>query len=199
MGSAEPAAYADASSGSPAGYFCGAALYGAKGRRDRLTLLAERAAAFLKEYCELYGITGWIFPGQKGGHIQIRTAQSVFDKAIAKALINKPVSIHSLRYTFATHLLENGADIKYIQTLLGHRNLKTTERYIQELLGHTSLRTTQRYTHVARHKVLRIQSPLDNLEKPRIRTLLLFNPQNRDINDINVIYKELCAIWADVI
>jgi site-specific recombinase XerD len=120
-------------------------IYGAKGRRDRLTLLAERAAAFLKEYCELYGITGWIFPGQKGGHIQIRTAQSVFDKAAAKALVNKQVSIHSLRHTFATHLLENGTDIKYIQTLLGHRNLRTTERYI----------------HIARSSVLRIQSPLD--------------------------------------
>jgi site-specific recombinase XerD len=121
-------------------------VYGGKGRRDRLTLLAERAAAFLKEYCELYGITGWIFPGQKGGHIQIRTAQNVFDKAIAKALINKPVSIHSLRHTFATHLLENGTDIKYIQTLLGHRNLRTTERYI----------------HIARRSVLRIKSPLDS-------------------------------------
>ncbi|MDR2661717.1 MAG: tyrosine-type recombinase/integrase [Treponema sp.] len=120
-------------------------VYGAKGRRDRLTLLGERAAAFLKEYCELYGITGWIFPGQKGGHIQTRTAQSVFDKAAAKALINKQVSIHSLRHTFATHLLENGTDIKYIQTLLGHRNLRTTERYI----------------HIARRNVLRIQSPLD--------------------------------------
>jgi site-specific recombinase XerD len=120
-------------------------VYGAKGRRDRLTLLAERAAAFLKEYCELYGITGWIFPGQKGGHIQVRTAQNVFDKAAAKALINKQVSIHSLRHTFATHLLENGTDIKYIQTLLGHRNLRTTERYI----------------HIARRNILRIQSPLD--------------------------------------
>jgi site-specific recombinase XerD len=121
-------------------------VYEAKGRRDRLTLLAERAAAFLKEYCEFHGITGWIFPGQKDGHIQIRTAQNIFDKAVVKAFIRKPVSIHSLRHAFATHLLENGTDIKYIQTLLGHRNLTTTERYI----------------HIARRNVLRIQSPFDS-------------------------------------
>ena len=63
--------------------------------------------------------------------------------------IQKAVSIHSLRHTFATHLLENGTDI----------------RYIQDLLGHDSLRTTERYTHVAKRSVLKIQSPLDRLEE----------------------------------
>jgi site-specific recombinase XerD len=120
-----------------------------KGRKDRYTLLSDRAAAFIKEYCALFSIDNWLFPGQGASrHLSIRSAQNIFDKALVKAGIQKPgLSIHSLRHTFATHLMENGTDIKYIQ----------------ELLGHASLRTTERYTHVARRDVLRIQSPLDNL------------------------------------
>jgi site-specific recombinase XerD len=119
-----------------------------KGRKDRYTLLSDRAAAFVKDYCALYAIDTWLFPGQgASGHLSIRSAQNIFDKALAKAGIQKPgLSIHSLRHTFATHLMENGTDIKYIQALLGH----------------VSLRTTERYTHIARRDVLRIQSPLDN-------------------------------------
>ncbi|MDR3167447.1 MAG: tyrosine-type recombinase/integrase, partial [Treponema sp.] len=91
-------------------------------------------------------IDGWLFPGQPvSHHLSVRSAQNIFDKALKKAGISKPVSIHNLRHTFATHLLENGTDIKYIQ----------------ELLGHASLRTTERYTHVARRNLLKIQSPLD--------------------------------------
>jgi site-specific recombinase XerD len=120
-----------------------------KGRKDRYTLLSDRAAAFIKDYSALYAIDGWLFPGQGASkHLTVRSAQSIFDKALVKAGIQKPgLSIHSLRHTFATHLMENGTDIKYIQTLLGH----------------ASLRTTERYTHIARRDVLRIQSPLDNL------------------------------------
>jgi site-specific recombinase XerD len=122
-----------------------------KGRKDRYTMLSDRAADFLVQYCGLYEITGWLFPGMTGSrHLSIRSAQSVFAKALRKARIDKPASIHSLRHSFATHLLENGTDI----------------RYIQELLGHTTLRTTQRYTHVARRTVLKIRSPLDTLSPP---------------------------------
>ncbi|MDR2103776.1 MAG: tyrosine-type recombinase/integrase [Treponema sp.] len=121
-------------------------IHSGKGRKDRYTLLSERAAAFIKEYCTLYTIDGWLFPGQPASrHLSIRSAQSIFDKALVKANIQKPASLHSLRHTFATHLLENGTDIKYIQ----------------ELLGHASLRTTERYTHIARRDILKIQSPLD--------------------------------------
>jgi site-specific recombinase XerD len=117
-----------------------------KGRKDRYTLLSDRAAAFIKEYCALYTIDSWLFPGQPASsHLSIRSAQSIFDKALAKADIRKSVSLHSLRHTFATHLLESGTDIKYIQ----------------ELLGHASLRTTEGYTRVARRSVLKIKSPLD--------------------------------------
>jgi site-specific recombinase XerD len=121
-----------------------------KGRRDRYTLLSDRVAKFIGDYCTIYTIEGWLFPGIPAQrHLSIRSAQNIFDKALHAAGIQKAVSIHSLRHTFATHLLESGTDIKYIQ----------------ELLGHASLKTTQRYTHVARRSLLRIQSPLDALNQ----------------------------------
>jgi site-specific recombinase XerD len=135
-----------------------------KGRKDRYTLLSDRAAAFIKDYCAVYavGIDSWLFPGQGASrHLSIRSAQNIFDKALVKAGIQKPgLSIHSLRHTFATHLMENGTDIKYIQALLGH----------------ASLRTTARYTHVARRDVLKIQSPLDNLSSEDQPPHLNFRP-----------------------
>jgi site-specific recombinase XerD len=119
----------------------------AKGRKDRYTLLSERAAAFIKEYCSIFDISEWLFPGKNTKqHLSIRAAQNIFEKALSHAAIEKDVSIHSLRHTFATHLLENGTDIRYIQNLLGHANLKTTERY----------------THIASRSLLRIKSPLDS-------------------------------------
>ena len=79
-------------------------------------------------------------------HITIRTAQTVFAKACKNAGIQKDVSIHTLRHSFATHLLEGGTDIRYIQELLGHRSSKTTEIY----------------THVSNRELGRIRSPLDD-------------------------------------
>lgn len=88
---------------------------------------------------------GWLFPGQRTGrHLTERSAQKVFEKALNEAGIEKSASIHSLRHSFATHLLEGGIDL----------------RYIQELLGHQSVRTTERYTHVSRRNISKIQSPL---------------------------------------
>jgi site-specific recombinase XerD len=119
-----------------------------KGRKDRCTVLSEKAAQFIAEYCDFYGIQTWLFPGQPATHhLSIRSAQRIFEKAALHAGITKKTSIHGLRHTFATHLLESGTDIRYIQTLLGH----------------ASLRTTERYTHVARRNVLTIQSPLDTI------------------------------------
>jgi len=123
-------------------------IVGGKGRKDRCTLLSEKAAAFIFEYYDVFNIQTWLFPGQPTTHpLTIRSAQKIFDKAIQQAKIDKDVSIHSLRHSFATHLLESGTDI----------------RYIQSLLGHASVRTTERYTHIARRSVLSIQSPLDTI------------------------------------
>jgi len=87
---------------------------GAKGRKDRYTLLLEAALKTLKEYWRQYKPTKWLFPGpDKERYITIRTAQRVFEMACEKALIKKDVTIHSLRHPFATHLLENGTDLRY--------------------------------------------------------------------------------------
>lgn len=117
-----------------------------KGRKDRYTMLSEKAAGLLSEYYSIYNIKTWLFPGQEASkHLTIRSAQSIFVKALHKAGIEKNISIHSFRHTFATHLIENGTDI----------------RYIQFLLGHSSIRTTERYTHIAKGSILNIKSPLD--------------------------------------
>jgi len=117
-----------------------------KGRKDRMTILADRTRRLLAAYLELYRPTEWLFAGQKGGHLSERSAQEVFYRAAEKAGIQKNVSIHCLRHSFATHLLEDGTDI----------------RYIQVLLGHSSAKTTQIYTHVANTDFLRIRSPFDS-------------------------------------
>ena len=119
-----------------------------KGRKDRCTVLSEKAALFLGEYYYSHSIETWLFPGQPSSrHLSIRSAQKIFEKAALRAGIIKKTSIHGLRHTFATHLLENGTDI----------------RYIQSLLGHASLRTTERYTHVSKRSALSVQSPLDSI------------------------------------
>ena len=119
---------------------------GAKGRRDRYTLLSEFALAQLREYYKEHRPSEYLFEGAHGRkHLSERSAQSVFDHAAKAAGIKKPVSIHTLRHSFATHLLEAGVDIKYIQ----------------ELLGHSRVKTTKVYTHVSQKSLGKIVSPLD--------------------------------------
>jgi site-specific recombinase XerD len=121
---------------------------GAKGRKDRYTLFSDVAQKTLKVYIEATNPKEWLFPGQKSGsHISTRTAQQIFLDAVKAAGIMKDVSIHSLRHSFATHLLESGVDLRYIQELLGHKNSKTTEIY----------------THVSNLNMRNIKSPLDNI------------------------------------
>ena len=86
----------------------------------------------------------FVFESERGGKLTTRTAQKVFAVALKKSLINKEATFHSLRHSFATHLLENGIDV----------------RYVQELLGHKSIRTTQVYTKVTNPKLKNIKSPL---------------------------------------
>ncbi|WP_353056294.1 tyrosine-type recombinase/integrase [Paenibacillus sp. MER 99-2] len=120
-----------------------------KGQKDRRTLLSNLAWEIVQEYITEYKPHRWLFPGQSSDrHLTERSVQKVFEEARLRAGIVKKVSIHILRHSFATHLLENGTDL----------------RYIQELLGHTSARTTQRYTHVSTKNIQRIQSPLDRMD-----------------------------------
>ena len=127
----------------------------AKGQKDRYSLLSRLAIDYLDAYAsqskQRPSSAGWIFPGQDPGrHLSARSAEKIFENAARIAGIRKKVSFHSLRHAFATHLLESGVDIRYIQKLLGHR----------------STRTTQIYTHVSRTKLFEIPSPLDGLALP---------------------------------
>jgi integrase/recombinase XerD len=120
---------------------------GGKGRKDRYTLLAEAVAPAFDAYLSAAaGGGGWLFPGGRPGeHLTTRSVQKMIQRAAREAGLGKRVTPHLLRHSFATHLLENGTDI----------------RFIQELLGHASIRTTVIYTHVTQRDLERIRSPLD--------------------------------------
>jgi len=123
---------------------------GAKGKKDRYTVLSDVMLEQLRKYAHSYNLSqsGWLFLGaEPGGHLSVRNIQAVFERAVKKAAVRKPVSIHILRHSFATHLLEHGTDL----------------RYIQALLGHSSPRTTEVYTHVSTIAIGKIRSPLDHL------------------------------------
>jgi site-specific recombinase XerD len=101
----------------------------------------------LRNYYRTYRPKIYLFEGQYGGQYAIRSVQAVFKSAIRKAKINKSVGIHGLRHSYATHLLECGTDMFYIQKLLGHKDIKTTEIY----------------TKVSTRQLGNIKSPLDDL------------------------------------
>ena len=120
-------------------------VHNAKGRKDRYTLLSHKALLLLREYFAVYQPKVYLFEGNGGGQYSARAAQSVLQTAAARAGILKSISLHTLRHSFATHLLEHGTDI----------------RYIQDLLGHSSPKTTMIYTHVSDTTVQNIRNPLD--------------------------------------
>ena len=115
-----------------------------KGGKDRITILPEKMKEDLCTFIKISGHKKLAFPSQQGSRLHTRTLQKIFIQACARAGIKKHATFHSLRHSFATHLLENSVDIRYIQTLLGHNNI----------------RTTQRYTTVTNHAIRQIQSPL---------------------------------------
>lgn len=119
-----------------------------KGKKDRCTLLSDKVIVLLKEYLELYRPVDWLFEGATGGQYGERSVQNVFTAAKLKSKINVTATTHTLRHSFATHLLEKGVDI----------------RYIQELLGHESSKTTEIYTHITKKGMGNIKSPLDDLD-----------------------------------
>ncbi len=119
-----------------------------KGKKDRYTLLSERALELLRVYYKEFRPTEWLFEGTEGGPYSNRSVQEIFNKAVRRAGIRKHVTVHTLRHSFATHLLEQGTDI----------------RYIQELLGHSDIKTTLIYSHVTKKGMDGIKSPLDSLK-----------------------------------
>ncbi|MBK9598004.1 MAG: tyrosine-type recombinase/integrase [Flavobacteriales bacterium] len=120
---------------------------GAKGNKDRMTLLSEKALEAVDAYLEEWKPKRLLFEGQDGGAYSAQSLRQVFLAALKKSGNKRQLTLHSLRHSFATHLLERGTDI----------------RYIQELLGHASTRTTEIYTHVTPRTLGRITSPLDTL------------------------------------
>ncbi|GAA4147142.1 site-specific integrase [Sphingobacterium kyonggiense] len=120
----------------------------AKGKKDRIAPLSRKILEMLREYYKVYKPTTYLFEGQiKGQPYDARSLQLILKHALQKAGITKPVTLHWLRHSFATHLLESGTDL----------------RYIQELLGHKSSKTTEIYTHVSTKNIQQIKSPFDDL------------------------------------
>jgi integrase/recombinase XerD len=120
----------------------------AKGKKDRIVPLSQKVLALLRTYYIGYKPVTWLFEGQRGNEpYDERSLANVLKQAVEKANIQKPVSLHWLRHSYATHLLESGTDL----------------RYIQELLGHSSSKTTEIYTHVSTNHLQNIKSPFDDL------------------------------------
>ena len=117
----------------------------AKGNKDRITIFPETIKSDIINITNNKDKNDYIFESERGGKITKRTAQKIFENALKKSNIQKDATFHSLRHSFATHLLENGVDV----------------RYVQELLGHQNIRTTQLYTQVTNPMIKKIKSPLD--------------------------------------
>jgi integrase/recombinase XerD len=120
----------------------------AKGRKDRITPISNKVIEMLRGYYKMFKPKVWLFEGQNPGEqYSEKSLQNVLKQALVKAKINKPVTLHWLRHSYATHLLEAGTDL----------------RIIQELLGHKSSKTTEIYTHVSTKSLQKIKSPFDDL------------------------------------
>ncbi|MEJ7693032.1 site-specific integrase [Daejeonella sp.] len=120
-----------------------------KGKKDRIVPLSEKIIIQLQQYYRLYRPRVWLFEGQNAGdQYSEKSLSSVLNQAVLKVKIQKPVTLHWLRHSYATHLLESGTDL----------------RYIQEILGHSSSKTTEIYTHVSTKSIQNIKSPFDDLD-----------------------------------
>ena len=120
----------------------------AKGKKDRMVPLSKKLLEVLREYAKEYRPKKFLFEGQDGNEYSPRSVQAILAEAKQLAGVKKRGSVHSLRHSYATHLLESGTDL----------------RYIQELLGHSSIKTTLLYTHVSIKDIGKIESPLDKLD-----------------------------------
>ena len=119
----------------------------AKGSKDRYTILSPITLALLRMYWKVYRVKTFLFETKENTSVSSRMAQHIFKNALEKSGVKRQVGIHSLRHSFATHLLEQGVSLPIIQ----------------QLLGHTSLKTTSIYLHVQEYSILAVKSPLDTL------------------------------------
>ncbi|UII75180.1 site-specific integrase [Flagellimonas sp. HMM57] len=117
-----------------------------KGGKDRIVPLSERVLHMLREYYKEYAPSNYLFEGQKGGKYSSSSFNKLLREATKRAKINKHITAHTLRHSYATHLLEKGTDI----------------RVIQKLLGHSSIKTTMVYTQVSQPSLLNVASPFDD-------------------------------------
>lgn len=120
----------------------------AKGKKDRVVPISNKIIEMLRDYYKVFKPKTWLFEGQfPNSKYSEKSLENVLKQSLAKTKITKKVSLHWLRHSYATHLLESGTDL----------------RYIQELLGHSSSRTTELYTHVSTKNLQQIRSPFDDL------------------------------------
>lgn len=119
---------------------------GEEEKLNREVILSERFLTLFTQYSCKYEPRKWAFEGQNGGQYSRRSVQQILKKALQKTNINKPATVQTLRHSFATHLLENGTDI----------------RFVQETLGHKSVKTTQIYMHTTNAGKVKVRSPLDD-------------------------------------
>ena len=132
-------------------------IYCSKGKKDRYVRLSPLLLDILESYYKKCNPRpkNYLFEGTKAGEpYSTRSAQTIFSDARKKAGISKQLSFHSLRHSFATHMLEKGVDVKYIKDILGHFDIKTTERYL----------------HIKREFLINIDSPLDSLYRNKTKT-----------------------------
>lgn len=122
-------------------------IHNAKGKNDRMVMLPETLLVILRAYFKAYKPKIYLFEGRENNKYSASSVRNVLKKALELAKIKKQASVHSLRHSFATHLLENGTDIRIIQKLLGHKNI----------------RTTLQYTQVAESTIKNVKSPIDLL------------------------------------
>lgn len=121
-------------------------IIGAKGKKDRISLLSENMLQLLRSYYKEFKPKKYLFEGAKGGKYSPTSVANILKNASLKAGVNKTVTPHMLRHSFATHLLEQGTDLMYIQ----------------ELLGHNSSKTTESYTNVSKKAIDKIRNPIDD-------------------------------------
>jgi site-specific recombinase XerD len=124
----------------------------AKGNKDRMVGLSKMFLIILKRYAEAYKPVDYLFNGEDGGKYSAESTRNILRNACRKAGIKKKVTPHTLRHSYATHMLENGVDLRYVQELLGHRRPETT----------------MIYTHVTKKKLTSIKSPLDFIAEEHV-------------------------------